>query len=290
LSFDVFVDVLAKNYSFSSNTVILLLFLTIFNWFFEILKWQNLTSYVKNISFFEATKQSLAAHTASLFTANRIGEYGAKAIYFSKPLRKRILLLNLLGNMAQMGSTLVFGIVGFILFLSKYNVDISYYKMLRLLVLILLIIVFLFFGIKQSKFEIKGFSIQRIKAFIVAMPIKIHLKSIMFSGIRYLIFSFQFYYLLYLFRVDLDYLNSMIIIASMYLLSSIIPTIFVFDVIVKGSIALFLFNFVDVNELTVLSITMLMWLLNFVLPSVFGGFYVLNFDYYKIIDSTTNKD
>ena len=290
LSFDVFVDFLSKNDSFSSKTILFVLFLTIFNWFFEILKWQNLASYIKNISFSEATKQSLAAHTASLFTPNRIGEYGAKAIYFAKPLRKRILFLNLLGNMAQMSSTLVFGIVGFILFLTKYNIVISYFKLLRLIVLVLLIIAFLFFGIKQSKFEIKGFSIQRIKAFIVAMPIKVHLKNIIFSDIRYLIFSFQFYYLLCLFGVDLDYFNAMVIITSIYLLSSIIPTIFLFDVIVKGSVALFLFNFVIVNELTVLCIIMLMWILNFVLPSVFGGFHILNFDYYKTTNSLTDSD
>lgn len=77
----------------------------------------------------------------------------------------------------------------------------------------------------------------------------------------------------------------MIVITTMYLLSSIIPTIFVFDVVIKGSIALYLFSFIAVNELTILSIVTLMWILNFVLPNVFGGFYVLNFDYYKTIDS-----
>jgi len=195
LSFAVFVDFLSKNDAFSTKTVLFLLFLTIFNWLFEILKWQNLTSYVKNITFFEASKQSLAAHTTSLFTPNRIGEYGAKVIYFSKHLRKRILLLNLLGNIAQMGSTLVFGIIGFTLFITKYNIYISYNNLFLLLIFTLLIIPFLFIVIKKIKFEIKGFSIQRIKAFIVAMPAKIHHKNIMFSLIRYFIFSFQFYFL-----------------------------------------------------------------------------------------------
>ena len=290
LNFRVFVTFLSKNDGFSTNIVLFLLFLTIFNWFFEILKWQNLTLFVKNLSFFEAFKQCLAAHTASLFTPNRIGEYGAKAIYFINQLRKRILLLNLLGNMTQMGSTLIFGIIGFSLFITKYDIDISYYKLFRFLILIALIISLLIFGIKQSKFKIKGFSIQRIKVFIVAMPTKIHLKNMGFSVIRYLIFSFQFYCLLRIFGVDLDYFNAMIIITSMYLLSSIIPTIYVFDVIIKGSVGLFLFDFVNVDELTILSVIMLMWLLNFVLPCVFGGFYVLNFDYYKTISPVPNTD
>jgi len=87
--------------------------------------------------------------------------------------------------------------------------------------------------------------------------------------------------LLLIFGTELSYYEAMIIITSMYLFVSMIPTIFVFDVVVKGGVALYLFNFVGVDNLTILSITMLMWLLNFVLPSVIGSYYVLNFDFQK---------
>jgi len=289
LDFNVFIAFLDKNDGFLTKNVLFVLFLTAFNWFFEILKWRNLVSYIKNISFLDTLKQSLAAHTASLFTPNRIGEYGAKAIYFPKPLMKRILLLNLIGNMSQMTTTLVFGIIGLILFVSKYNIEISYFKLFRLLVLVVIILAFFFFGSKQKKIKIKGFSMRRIKTFIIDIPIKIHLTTIAYSIIRYLVFSFQFYYLLYLFGVEVSYFNAMIVITTMYLLSSIVPTIFVFDVVVKGSIALYLFNIAGVNDLTILSITTLMWMLNFVLPSVFGSLFVLNFDY-NTISSTLNDE
>lgn len=232
--------------------------------------------FIKNLSCFEALKQSLAAHTVSLFTPNKIGEYGAKAIYFMKPQRKRVLLLNLIGNMAQMSTSLLFGVIGFSLFVYKYDIDISAIKLFRLITIVVIIIAFLFFVLKQNKFEIKGFSKQHIKASILEIPVKIHFKNSIFSVIRYLIFSFQFYFLLRLFAVDVYYLNAMIVITTMYLLSSIIPTIFVFDVVVKGSIALYLFNFTGVNQLTILYVITLMSILNFVTPSVFGGFYILN--------------
>jgi len=285
LNFSVFIAFLMKNDVFLPKNILFVLFLSIFNWFFEILKWQNLVSSIKIVTFFEAFKQSLAAHTASLFTPNRIGEYGAKAIYFTKHLRKRVLLLNLIGNMSQMSTTLLFGVIGFPLFIYKYDIDISPIKLFYLITLTALIIVFIIFFFKQKKFQIKGFSIQDIKTYVLKISSKIHFKNVLFSVIRYLIFSFQFYYLLHLFDVNASYFNAMIVITTMYLLSSIIPTIFVFDVVVKGSIALYLFSFIGVNELTILSVVTLMWILNFVLPSVFGGFYVLNFDYYKTIDS-----
>jgi hypothetical protein len=43
-----------------------LLLLSVLNRYFEILKWQNLASYIKPISVLEATKQVLAALTAGI--------------------------------------------------------------------------------------------------------------------------------------------------------------------------------------------------------------------------------
>jgi hypothetical protein len=286
LEFNVFIDFLIKNHVFSSKNVIILLFLTILNWFFEILKWQHLVSFIKKISFSESAKQSLAAHTASLFTPNRIGDYGAKTVYYAKKFRKRILLLNLLGNITQMSVTLILGITGFIIFVNKYDVDISFYKASRFLIMIVIVGGFAVFGITQKKHKIKGFSIDSIQTFLKQVKISKHVITFLISLVRYAIFSFQFYFLLQIFGVNVSYYNAMIVITSMYLLSSIIPTIFIFDVIVKGSIALYLFDIVRVNELTILSITTLMWILNFVLPSLFGSFYVLNFNYYKSVSET----
>jgi hypothetical protein len=64
----------------------------------------------------------------------------------------------------------------------------------------------------------------------------------------------------------------------MYLLASIIPSIFAFDVVVKGSVAVYLFGFMGVNAVTILSIVTLMWVFNFVIPSVFGSYFVLKFN------------
>lgn len=278
LDFSVFIDFLSKNSAFSLKNIIFLLFLTFFNWFFEILKWRNLVNSISKISFFEALKQSLASHTASLFTPNRIGDYAAKTIYFSGQLRKKIVLLNLIGNMSQMLMTLLFGIVGVFMFTSQYEVDISYYKLVRLLTYTLIGIVAIGFGVSHKRFQIKGFSFSNIWTFVKGLPAKMHIKNILLSLLRYVIFSFQFYYLFVLFGVDITYIDAMILISTMYLVVSVIPTIFIFDVVVKGSVALYVFGFADINNITILSVTTLMWLLNFVLPSIFGSYYVLNFN------------
>ena len=290
LNFIVFVDFLNENDVFSLKTVLLLSILTFFNWFFEILKWQNLVQIIEEISFFEATKQSLAALTASLFTPNRIGDYAAKAIYFKSSKRRKVMLLNLLSHMMQMTATIVFGIIGMCFFIYTYNPEISYYKLGRFIIILLFILSFTLFGAKQSKFTIKGFSFQKVVEFISNIPRIIHLKNTLYSIIRYLIFSFQFYVLLKLFGVDVYYFNAMVVITTMYLVASIIPSVFIFDVVIKGSVALYVFEIVGVNDLTILSIITLMWILNFVIPSIIGSFFVMRFNATNLMHSARKSD
>ena len=284
LDFSKFISFLTKIDAFSTKNIVFLLFLTIFNWFFEILKWRILVSTIKKISFFEALEQSLGGLTASLITPNRIGDYGAKAIYFEKQYRKRIVFLNLMGNVSQMTITTILGIIGVVIFYSTYDLDLNYQKILRIFIIIVIVVSFSIFGLQRSRFKIKGFSIERLIEFIKNLPQRIHISNLGLSFIRYLIFSFQFYFFLQIFGVDIDYKSAMIVLSSSYLLASIVPSLAVFDVLIKTGAAVYLFSFLGVNELTILCISTLMWLLNFILPSMFGSYFVLNFKVPKASD------
>jgi len=50
-----------------------------------------------------------------------------------------------------------------------------------------------------------------------------------------------------------------------------------FDVVLKGTVAIWVFSFYNLEPLTVLSITSIMWILNFVLPAIIGSYFVLTF-------------
>ena len=284
LEFNKFGAFLNENDVFSLKNSAILVLLSSFNWYFEILKWKHLVTIIKPISFKSALEQSLGGLTASLITPNRIGDYGAKAIYYTKSFRTKIVLLNLLGNMAQMTITTLLGAIGLLFFINQYSIAINYYKIAGFGILIIVLGLLVFFGITKKRLKIKGFSLASIIHFIKSISIKAHSLNLLFSIIRYLIFSFQFYYLLTVFGIEIAYYDAMVIITSMYLMASIIPTISIFDVVIKGSIAVFLFSYIDVNEFIILSITTLMWLLNFVIPSIFGSYFVLNFKLPKPVE------
>ena len=63
----------------------------------------------------------------------------------------------------------------------------------------------------------------------------------------------------------------------MYLLVSVMPSFFVLDVVIRGGVAVWLFSFLGVSEIAVLSTVFFMWILNTVLPALVGSYFVLTF-------------
>jgi hypothetical protein len=259
-----------KNYLTFKTLLILTLFSSL-NWILEIFKWRHLVSSFKKVSFFEAMEQSLGSLTASIFTPNRIGEYGAKALYFPKENTKQIVLLNFVGNSSQMFITTVFGFIGFSLIgfrlFQFYSIWIVFGS-----IIIGIFVIYLFRNIK-----IYGFSIKKLVQKIVAFKHEFHRNNLWFSMMRYLVFSFQFLFLLCVFDIELEFTVALGTIFTMYFLASIIPTIHFMDVAIKGSVALFLFGQLGVEDWKIAAIISIMWVFNLVLPLLIGSVFVLNY-------------
>ncbi|RAR50320.1 lysylphosphatidylglycerol synthase domain-containing protein [Flavobacterium lacus] len=258
---------------FTFFSLVGIVFLSVLNWFFEILKWQNLVNTFYKISLKEATVQSLGSLTASIFTPNRVGEYGAKMLYFPKSETKKIILLNFISNSSQMATTLFFGVVG--LMITGLFYDYFSYKIaLFLFIILLLFSLFIIFG---KKIIIYGFSVEKLIQKIKSFPRNSLKTTQQLSVIRFLIFSHQFYFLLVIFGVEITYSLALATIFSMYFLASIVPSIHLMDVAIKGSVAFILFGKLGVNQWTIVSITTLMWFLNLVIPVLIGSLFVLKF-------------
>ncbi len=249
--------------------LILLLLLTDANWLLEILKWKIIASIEQKITFFEAYEQSFASLTASIITPNRIGEYGAKALYFENQKRKNIMGLNLIGNLSQLAVTIFFGCIGITYFLTNYTTEFPKINTQNSIILVLFLFILIYFR--------KKIKLTKVKAFLNKIPKKTYINVIVLAILRYLVFTHQFYFLLMLFGVELSYFIALPLIFSMYFIASILPSLTIFDWVIKGSLAIFLFSFVEVNELIIVSTTTIMYLLNFAIPALLGSIFVLNF-------------
>ncbi len=255
-----------------------LLFITlaIANWYFEILKWQTLVSTFKKISFTTAFKQCLASFTVSVSTPNRIGEYGAKALFFESDKRKKILLLNFFSGGLQMLVTCFFGVFGLFYMFKNFNIPytVSSFSYLIIGIIILLAIAYYF---KEKELVIKGFTIAKTLDFFKNISFQIKLKTLLYSSIRYVIFSSMFYSILLFFGANIPIFDAFLLIFAMYLFVSVLPTFFILDVVIRGGVAVWVFSYTDISEITVLLTVLTMWLLNFALPAVIGSYFVLSY-------------
>jgi hypothetical protein len=252
---------------FTFSVVFGLLLMSFTNRFFEILKWRNLVSTIHTISVGEATKQVLGALAAGIFTPNGIGEYAGKALYFKKNQTKKVVFLNLVCNGIQMILTIVFGTVGlFILGYWQWG-----------FIIIGLSIFFFLFSILSKNITIKGYSIEKLMNKINEIPKHVHKRNNLLALCRYLTFSHQYYFLFLVFGVDLPYATMMATIAVVYFLASSLPSFQFLDFAVKGSVAVFFFGKLGVNDWIVVFVATLMWFLNVVLPVVIGCYYVLKY-------------
>ncbi|GGA78784.1 hypothetical protein GCM10008015_19410 [Flavobacterium palustre] len=271
LDWQKFIVLFRKNQSISG--ILFLLLLSVLNRYFEILKWQNLVQHIHKITVSESTKQVLAALTAGLFTPNGVGEYAGKALFFKKTETKKVIFLNLICNGIQMVVTIIFGIFGLLYFNTQFHI-ITSKTVLILFGICFLLFVIVFFS---KKIDIKGYSIEKLIQKINEIPKNIHQRNIVLGICRYLVFSHQYYFLFLAFDVDLPYFTLMAAIASVYFLASSLPTFQFLDFAVKGSVAIYFFGILGVNEWIVVFISTLMWFLNVVIPVVIGSYYVLNF-------------
>ncbi|MDO9038055.1 MAG: lysylphosphatidylglycerol synthase domain-containing protein [Lutibacter sp.] len=264
---------------FSKNywLLLLLLLFTDINWILEIFKWKTLASFEKKITFFDAYIQCFASLTASVITPNRIGEYGAKALYFESKLRKKIMALNLMGNLSQLTVTIFFGIFGIFFLISNFEIGLFTFNtsnfILFLNILLILYLIGNNFGITKKLTALT----RKIFRYLKELPLIIHLKTMAYSLLRYLVFSHQFYFLLRLFEVETDYFTLINLIFCTYFLASVIPSLAILDWAIKGSVAVVVFGFIGLNPLTIVAVTTFMWLLNFAIPALLGSIFVLNF-------------
>lgn len=277
LDWNKFLVLFHKNQSVAGISFIL--FFSFLNRFFEILKWQNLAQVVKPISVNEATKQVLSALTLGVFTPVGVGEYAGKALYFDKKDTKKIIFLNLICNGVQIVATGFFGIIGMMIlgyWLWSFGI-------------IAITIAFFLFSYFTKKTRIKDYSIEDLIEKINEIPKKTHRKNIILGFLRYLVFSHQYYFLFLAFDINLPYYTLMATITTVYFLASVVPSFQFLDFALKGSLAVFFFGLLGVNEWVVVFVTTLMWFLNVVLPVVFGSYYVMIFKISEPINQSISE-
>jgi len=283
-----------KQTIFRNQSLVSLVFIMMFfNWLVEAIKWKFLIGKIEKVSMLTSLRAVFSGITVSVFTPNRIGEYGGRVFCLEKADRIQGVLITVLGSMAQLLTTIFFGSMG-ILFLNNYipeldklfqEMEFAYPVMFFMLLLLNILLLLLFHNISVISNLMDKFSwlskYKRYKEVFTYYNTQELFFVFIFSIIRYAIFTTQFFILLKLFTVDITYLDAIILTMVMLFIISIIPTIAISEIGIRGSVAVYLFSLVSSNILGILSATFVLWVINLLLPALIGAFFVFTLKFFR---------
>ena len=122
------IDVILTQITENSIVILFVVLMMLFNWFLEALKWRFLISKIEKVSIKRSVSAIFSGITVSAFTPNRVGEYGGRVFCLEKADRVQGVLITVIGSMAQLVTTIIFGSIGILLlpnFMSKFDVLLS---------------------------------------------------------------------------------------------------------------------------------------------------------------------
>jgi len=90
------------------------------NWIFETQKWRILIRNFEPLPFGKSLAAIFAGVTCSIFTPNRVGEYGGRVLFVQPENNWKTVVATLVGSYSQLLAILSFGVLGFGIFMSLY--------------------------------------------------------------------------------------------------------------------------------------------------------------------------
>lgn len=279
---DVFLKTLRNQ---SPHFLIISIVLMPVNWIFENFKWRVLIKDIEVISFWKSLKAILAGITLSLFTPNRIGEYGGRVLFVKAENNWKTVVATLVGSYSQLLAILSFGVTGFAVFMGQYfDVEIIVQRTVVILSIALVVLMFFcFYNInliiplaRNIRFLHRFKKINKNISVLKNYNREVLHKALSFAFLRYIIYSIQYYCMLLYFGIDVGILEGFCGIATIFLFQTSIPLPPLMGLVARGSIAIFIWeNFTNL-EINILAATFFLWILNLVIPAILGLVFIGN--------------
>jgi hypothetical protein len=254
------------------------------NWAAETFKWWHLIRRVAPMSFWSAFRAVLAGVTFSVFTPNRIGEFGGRILFLRRRHVTNGIFSTVVGSVAQQMVLVSFGFVGFVYFLT--NLWETETWVVQSVVFVGLVAVSLLFAIflniekfvplfKKVKFLYKFPKFVKNAAIIRAYTREQMYKTLFWAVVRYCIYGIQYYLILRFFGIDMPVLRGAACIATIYLWQTSVPLPPILGLLARGEIALQVWGLFSENKMSILAATFSLWVINLIIPAFLGLIFIV---------------
>jgi uncharacterized membrane protein YbhN (UPF0104 family) len=267
----------------SMGILLIVLLLMLCNWSLEGLKWRCLVNKLEPTNLLYSVKGVLAGVSVSIFTPNRIGEFGGRIFFLHPENRASGIAATLLGNLAQLLATLLIGMFCLLPFTQiippskQFPINPLFLFLFSFVVIGLSL--YVYFNVFKTeplvKRLFKNKKQHQYLHFLKAYNKKTLLAILGYSLFRYLVFSAQFIILLHWFGINLSTQVLFISISQIYLIMTLIPTFALSEVGVRGSVAVLVLGFFTPLNAGVIAASVSLWIINLAIPALLGSLFLL---------------
>lgn len=276
------IDVLFHEYQLQLTISNLFLVIIVFammplNILFELFKWKLLVGKYEQISITTSAKAVFSGICLSILTPNQIGSFAGRIIHLKELNKIKGTLIAVIGNTAQALIAAFMGLLAGIFFLWYFNL-VTILWMVVVMILWLLIVVFavyFFFHINKISLIRKWPKIVEYLSVFGAYESKELRNILIFSMIRFLLFSTQYFLLLRFFGIDIGIVESYAAILATLFVQGFVPSFLLIELGMRGASAIWLIGLFSQNVPGILLSAYSLWIINLMIPALIGLFVLL---------------
>jgi hypothetical protein len=106
-------------------------------------------------------------------------------------------------------------------------------------------------------------------------------KLLLLSLLRFLVFAFQTILIWQALQIQMEWIDAFGCISLVYLFMAIIPSIAIAELGIRGKVTIAVASLFTTQIIALLAGTLLIWMLNLVLPALIGSFFLLTIRIFK---------
>jgi len=254
------------------------------NWSLEAIKWQYLTKPIQKMGWKGSLLGVLSGVTLSLFTPARIGEFGGRLINIKAANRGKVLIANIIGSYSQLVIIISLGIVSLSLYLT-YQIGLKPLFSNLIIgggIFICFILIIIYFNIGLIIRVLQKFKVpSKLISILSVMSRYSHsrlLKILCLSFSRYFVYTTQAVLIYLFFGIDTKLIEYYVNISIGFLSQTFIPIPTFLDLPVRGGLSIWIWDYLDIDALTLSSIPFILWLLNICMPASLGMILISIYD------------
>ena len=270
--------------SFSISKIFVLVivfFLMLLSFVIEAVKWKILVNPFQKISLFTACKNIFTGQAFAFTSINDMGDFVGRVMHF-KENKVKLGALSVLATYSQILIIIGFGLLAWMYNFNLLFVSLKIVKLIAIISFVGCFFVFLFFFICYYNLKMVMPLFHKIKWLqwlfkifekVYEVEKTVLTKLLLYSFLKYVVYTVQYLLVLQLFEVGDSYIDLASMVALLLFGLTIIPSIAFAELGIRGKLALVLFGLLSSNQLSILIATVVIWLINRVLPAIIGTFF-----------------